>query len=123
MAEATRQFLTRLAERHQPLLESMTGVVRFDISGGERTTHWYLQIRKGDVTVSHAGPEADCVLSADSVTFDAILSGKMNAMAAVLRGALDIRGKVVLLTVLQRLFPGSPGAEGLPTAGYSERQS
>jgi len=34
-----------------------------------------------------------------------------------------VQGKFVLLTALQRLFPGSPGAVGLPTAGYAERQS
>ena len=68
-------------------------MVRFDIDDGERTEHWYLQIRKGDVTVSHDGPEADCVISADIATFDAILTGRMNAMAAVLRGAVDDRGQ------------------------------
>ena len=50
MAEPTSEFFKRLAEQHQPLLESMTGVVRFDIADGERTEHWYLRIRKGDST-------------------------------------------------------------------------
>ena len=59
--------------------------------------------------MAHEGAEPDCVLSADIATFDAILTGRMNAMAAVLRGALDVEGKVVLLTALQRLFPGSTG--------------
>ncbi len=123
MTEPTRAFFERLAEEHQPLLESMTGVVRFDIADGERTEHWYLQIRKGDITVSHKGPEPDCVLSADIATVDAILTGKMNAMAAVLRGALEVQGKVVLLTALQRLFPGSEGHVAAPTAGYARRSS
>ncbi|MCX7279481.1 MAG: SCP2 sterol-binding domain-containing protein [Burkholderiales bacterium] len=91
MTEPTREFFTRLAEQHQPALESMTGVVRFDIYDGERTEHWHLRIRKGDVTVSHEGPEADCVLSADIASFDAILTGKMNAMAAVLRWVPALR--------------------------------
>jgi putative sterol carrier protein len=123
MTEPTRRFFTSLAEQHQPALESMTGVVRFDIEDGERTEHWHLQIRKGDVTVSHEGPEADCVLSADIATFDAILAGRMNAMAAVLRGALKIEGKVVLLTALQRLFPGSSETPAKPQAGYARRSS
>ena len=123
MTEPTRAFFERLAEEHQPLLESLTGVVRFDIADGERTEHWYLKIRRGDVSVSHQGAEPDCVLSADIATFDAILAGKMNAMSAVLRGALDVQGKVVLLTALQRLFPGSEGHANRPTAGYSRRQS
>jgi putative sterol carrier protein len=123
MTEPTRAFFTRLSAEHQPLLASMTGSVRFDIADGERTERWYLQIHKGDVAVSHKGDEADCVLSADIATFDAILAGRMNAMAAVLRGALVLQGKVVLLTALQRLFPGSSEAPAEPAAGYARRQS
>jgi len=123
MVEPTRAFFTSLSEQHEPLLESMTGVVRFDIADGERTEHWYLRIRKGDVDVSHKGPEPDCVMSADIATFEAILAGRMNAMAAVLRGALRIEGKVVLLTALQRLFPGSTATADKPKAGYARRSS
>jgi putative sterol carrier protein len=78
---------------------------------------------KGMVTVSREDEEPDCVVSGDRATFEAILSGRANAMAALLRGALRVRGKVVLLTALQRLFPGSPGADGLPSAGYAERRA
>ena len=123
MTEPTRAFFTRLSEQHQPMLESMTGTVRFDIADGERTEHWHLHIRKGDVTVAHEDGEADCVLSADIGTFDEILSGRMNAMAAVLRGAVRMDGKVVLLTALQRLFPGASEAPAEPPAGYARRQS
>lgn len=123
MTEPTRAFFTRLSEQHQPMLESMTGTVRFDIADGERTEHWYLHIRKGDVTVAHDDREADCVLSADIGTFDEILSGHMNAMAAVLRGAIRMEGKIVLLTALQRLFPGSCEIPDKPQAGYASRQS
>jgi putative sterol carrier protein len=123
MVQATHAFFDSLSEQHQPLLESMTGVVRFDIADGERTEHWYLRIRKGDVDVSRKGPEPDCVMSADIATFDAILAGRMNAMAAVLRGALRIEGKVVLLTALQRLFPESTATADKPEAGYARRSS
>ena len=44
----------------------MTGTVRFDIADGERTEHWYLQIHKGEVTVSHDDAAADCVLAPTS---------------------------------------------------------
>ena len=123
MTEPTRDFFKRLAEQHQPLLERMSGSVRFDIADGERTEHWFLQIHKGDVDVSHKDSEADCVMIADIDTFDAILTGKMNAMAAVLRGALQIEGKAILLAALQRLFPGSSDAAPQPAAGYARRSS
>ncbi len=123
MAEPTRQFFAGLDGQHQPLLERMTGVVLFDITDGERTEHWYVNILKGDTTVSHKGAEPDCVLSADIATFDAIVSGRMNAVAALLRGALDAQGKVLLLAVLQRLFPGPKDVPERPAAGYARRQS
>jgi putative sterol carrier protein len=124
MAELDQSLLEALAERsHERPATAFNGVVRFDVDAGERSDSWYLTIVKGVVTVSSTGGEPDCVVTGDVATFDAVLSGKANAMAALLRGALDVQGKVVLLTALQRLFPGSPGAVGLPAAGYAERQS
>ena len=62
-------------------------------------------------------------MSAEKATFDAIASGKMNAMAALLRGALTAEGKIILLTALQRLFPGSSETPDKPQAGYARRSS
>ena len=124
MAEPTRDFFTRLAEQHQPLPTALTGVMRFDLTDGERIEHWYLAIRKGDVTVSHKGPEPDCTVSTELATFEAIVTGKMNAMAAVLRGAVEIQGRFALLTAVQRFF-GAPAevAPDEPAAGYARRLS
>jgi putative sterol carrier protein len=124
MAQPDERLLDALTERskEQPAA-AVDGVVRFDVNDGERVDQWYLKIAKGIVTVSREGSEPDCVLAGDAATFDAVLSGRANAMAAVLRGAFELRGKVVLLTALQGLFPGSPGADGLPAAGYAKRQS
>jgi len=124
MAELDPSLLDALAERSlEHPAAAFNGVVRFDVDADGRTESWCLTIVKGVVTVSRKGSEPDCVVTGDVATFDAVLSGKANAMAALLRGALQVRGKFVLLTALQRLFPGSPGADGLPTAGYAERQS
>jgi putative sterol carrier protein len=124
MAELDESLLEALAERstEQPV-KAFNGVVRFDVRDGDRVDKWYLTIVKGVVTVGREGGEPDCVLSGDVATFDAVLGGKANAMAALLRGALAARGEIVLLTALQRLFRSSPGAVGLPAAGYAERQS
>ena len=123
MAEPTRDFFTGLAEQHQPLLESMTGVIRFDLVDGERTEHWYVDIRKGDITVSHDGPEPDCTVTTNLATFEAIVSGKMNAMAAVLRGAVEIQGRFALMTAVQRFFAVPTEMPDVPAAGYARRQS
>ena len=124
MARLDERLLQDLSERsHEQPVPGVDGVVRFDVKDGDRVDRWYLSITKGVVTVARKGGEPDCVLSGDGATFDAVLSGKANAMAALLRGAFAVQGKVILLTSLQRLFPGSPGADGLPAAGYAERQS
>ena len=44
-------------------------------------------------------------------------------MAAVLRGALEVEGRMLLLVVLQRLAPGEDEGADVPTAGYARRQS
>jgi putative sterol carrier protein len=124
MAELDESLLATLAERSlEHPAAAFSGVVRFDVDSGGRADSWFLTIGKGVVTVSREGGEPDCVVTGDVTTLDAVLSGRANAMAALLRGALHVQGKFVLLTALQRLFPGSPGAVGLPTAGYAERQS
>ncbi len=124
MGEPTRDFFTKLAEQHQPPLGALTGVMRFDLTDGERTEHWYLAIRRGNVTVSHKGPEPDCTVSTELATFEAIVTGKMNAMAAILRGAVEVQGRFALLTVVQRFFAAPADvAPDQPAAGYSRRLS
>jgi len=124
MAELDESLLEALAERSRERpITAFNGIVRFDVRDGDRVDEWYLTIAKGVVTVAREGGEPDCVVTGDVTTFDAVLRGKANAMAALLRGALAAQGKFILMTALQRLFPGSPGADGLPTAGYAERQS
>jgi putative sterol carrier protein len=124
MAEPTREFFAKMAEQHQPLLESLTGVLRFDLADGERTEHWYLAISKGDVSVSHQGPEPDCTINTELATFEAIVTGKMNAMAAMLRGAVEVEGRFALLTAVQRFFAAPADiAPDEPAAGYARRLS
>ena len=117
-------LLEALTERcYERPVALFDGVVRFDVREGDEVERWYVTMKKGMVAVDREGAEPDCVVSGDRATIEAVLSGRANAMAALLRDALHVQGKVVLLTALQRLFPGSPGAEGLPAAGYAERQS
>ena len=121
MADPTRAFFEGLAAKgHEPLLASFSGTLRFDLRNGKRTEHWYVGLERGDVAVSHDEGDADLVLSTERATFDDVLAGQTNAMAALLRGAVTARGKFVLLVAFQRLFRGSPGArDELPTAGYA----
>jgi len=107
--DATRSFFDDLAARgNEPLLQNDSGTLRFDLVEGRRVEHWYVSIDRGTITVSHEKEAADSVLRTDRSVFDRIASGRMNAMAAVLRGELVPEGDLSLLVLFQRLFPGPP---------------
>jgi putative sterol carrier protein len=109
MTDATAEFFDALVERgHEPLLEKATGTVRFDLKDGKKTDRWLVTVVKGDFAVSRQNLRADCVVTADKSLFDGIASGKTNAMAALLRGAMGVEGDVQLLVLFQRLLPGPP---------------
>jgi SCP-2 sterol transfer family len=109
MTETTGAFFEALGERgHVPLLEKISGTVRFEIVDGKRVERWLLAVDKGDVAVSRKNVRADCTLRADKAVFDRVASGKMNAMAATLRGDIAINGDSELLVPFQRLLPGPP---------------
>ena len=110
MTDATTEFFEELAARgHEPALAKATGTLRFDIrDGGARTERWLITITKGDVAVSHRNAKADCVVRVDRTLFEGLASGEANALAAFLRGAIEVEGDRGLLLAFQRAFPGPP---------------
>jgi putative sterol carrier protein len=107
--EATAAFFRELAARgHEPALEQAVGTIRFELTGGGRPTRWLLAIDDGDVSVSRRSARGDCVVRADGALFDGIASGEVNAMAALLRGAIEVKGDRALLLAFQRVLPGPP---------------
>jgi putative sterol carrier protein len=124
MTDATAEFFDALVERgHEPLLEKATGTVRFDLKDGKNTGRWLIAVDKGDLAVSRQNLRADCVVSADKALFDDIVSGKTNAMAAQLRGAISVEGDIQLMALFQRLFPGpSRSRRRRPTAASARRK-
>ncbi len=122
MAQATKHFFEALPQQTAaPVFRSLSGTIRCDLSEGKRTEHWYLTVRRGAVSVSHSRDKADCTFATDADTFEAILAGKMNAFAAVLRGACTIEGKARMLIALQSFFAPSAGAPSEQVAGYARR--
>jgi putative sterol carrier protein len=113
MADAVDQFFEGLASRgHEPLLDTMTGTVRFDIVDGRKVEHWRVAVKKGVLDVSHDDQSADSVLRTSRECFKSLVSGRMNATAAVLRGELQPEGDIGLLLSFQRVLPGPPQAGG-----------
>ena len=124
MKGATESFLEELGGRgHEPLLEKTTGTVRLELENGKQVERWLVTVDKGDIAVSHKQASADCTLRAPKKIFDGIASGEVNAMAAVLRGAVDVEGSWELLVLFQRLFPGPSNARaGVETGDGKKRQ-
>jgi putative sterol carrier protein len=107
------EFFDDLGHRgHEPLLARVSATVRFDITDDERTEHRLLKVDHGDISVSTGDEPADCVIDGDRATFDAVVSGRSSAMAALLRGALAVDGTPELLVLIQRVFPGHAAVAG-----------
>jgi predicted lipid carrier protein YhbT len=123
--DPTAGFFEALGRRgRQPLLDKVSGTIRVDLVDQERTVRWFVSVTNGDVAVSHRNAGADCVVRADKQLFDAIVRGEVNAIAALLRGALALEGSVELLVLFQRLFPGPARGRTMGrAAGFARRQS
>jgi len=107
MSDPTGEFFDELGTRkHEPMLRKATGTLRFDLVDGTGEAHWTVAVKKGDVSVSRANEQADCILTTDRPLFDAIVRGEKNAMAAVLRGEIGVEGDPELLVLFQRVFAG-----------------
>ncbi len=108
-ADATATFLEVLAKRgREPILAGTSGTLRFELGSGGRRTYWYVAISKGDVTASRTNVAADAVVRCDKALFDGMATGRVNATAAMLRGALQAEGDLGLVMSFQRLFPSPP---------------
>jgi putative sterol carrier protein len=107
MSDPTEEFFAELDSRgNEPMLRKATGTLRFDLVDGTKESHWSVAVKKGDVSVSQANAEADCVVTTDRPLFNAIVRGERNAMAAILRGEIRIEGDPELLVLFQRVFAG-----------------
>ncbi len=105
--DPTAAFFEKLAGRtHEPLLRKASGSTRFDIVDGRRTRRWLVTIDGRTIAVTPGAADADCVVRADRAVFERLVSGRSNAVAAVLRGDLQIEGDWRKLVLMQRLFPG-----------------
>ncbi|HEY4632014.1 MAG TPA: SCP2 sterol-binding domain-containing protein [Blastococcus sp.] len=125
MTASALEFLDNLGRNgHQPLLNRVSATVRFDITDGGRTEHRYVSIDHGDIRVSQENAPADCVLAGDREVFDAMVSGRMTLVVALLRGELAVDGDPELMVLTQRVFPGPPaGPSGRETVAGARRSS
>jgi hypothetical protein len=107
------RFFAALAEPgHLATFEGESATLRFDILDGEGIERWYLTVNRGDVTVTHQNRSAEVVVRVQRRHFEAMVTGRLNAQAALLRGLVTFDGSVAALMMFQRCLPGPPGSTG-----------
>ncbi|GLB65708.1 hypothetical protein AHIS1636_01470 [Arthrobacter mangrovi] len=110
-------FFDELARRgDEPLLRKVSGRVRFDLADGPGAESRLLVIDEGKLALASDASQADCTVRGDLPVFAELVAGRMNFMAAVLRGALACDGDLELMWAVQRIFPAPPRGWD-PTAG------
>jgi hypothetical protein len=105
-------FALLIEPGHIATFERESGTIRFDVSDDKDVQHWYVTVTDGDVDVTHRTSPADAVVRVHRPDFEAIVTGRMNAQAALLRGVVTCEGSVGTLMMFQRALPGPPGSKG-----------
>ena len=113
------EFFTRLAEAgHLATFEHEAATLRFDVpNAADRgdvadVEHWHVTVHDGDVSVTHQQIGADAVVHVGRPYLERIVTGRLNAQAAILRGLLTCEGSMAALMMFQRCLPGPPGSTG-----------
>lgn len=101
-------FATLAAPSRISTFEGKSASLRFD-TGDE---HWHVQVADGEVAVTRANSPADAVVRLERRHLEAMVTGRLNAQAAILRGLLACEGSIAALVMFQRCLPGPPGSAG-----------
>jgi predicted lipid carrier protein YhbT len=120
--DPTVELFDRLGRReNDPSLERTRGIVRFDLATDAEILYWSVRIDRGEISVSRAHGDADCIVYTTKARFDRIATGEANAMTMLLRAEIVVHGDVGLLVILERFLPGPPGARGPQLAAGAGR--
>lgn len=116
-ADPVSVFFSVLAEPgHLATFEGQSATLRFDIGDGdgdaEDVDRWHVRVTNGDVTVTHRSGPADAIVRVQRRQFAAMVTGTLNAQAALLRGLLTCEGSAAAFIMFQRCLPGPPGSTG-----------
>ena len=112
-ADPVGLFFARLAETgHVATFEGQSATVRLDVVNRDEVERWHLTVSKGDVDVVRGDRPADAVMRTDRPHAEALVTGRLNAQAAMLRGALACEGNLAAVVMFQRCLPGPPDSTG-----------
>jgi putative sterol carrier protein len=105
-------FATLAAPGRLATFYGESATLRFDVRDNGSDEQWHLAVTDGDVVVTHDRVSADVIVSIGRSYFEAMVTGRLNAQAAILRGLLDTEGSMAALMMFQRCLPGPPGSTG-----------
>ena len=108
----TRFFASLDEPGHLATFEGASAEVGFDVLDGKKVERWHVSITNGDVAVTHSGGPADATVRIDRPHLEALVTGRLNAQAAYLRGLFTCEGSPGALMMFQRCLPGPPGSTG-----------
>lgn len=112
-ADPVTRFFAALDEPgHLATFEGDSAAVRFDVLDGKKVERWLVSITGGDVAVTHGSGPADATVRIDRRYLEALVTGRLNALAAFLRGLFTCEGSAGALMTFQRCLPGPPGSTG-----------
>jgi putative sterol carrier protein len=97
---------------HLATFDGESATLRFDVADGADVGHWRLKVSNGNVSVTREERAADAVVRADRPRFEAMVTGRLNAQAAMLRGLLVCEGSMAACIMWQRCLPSPPGSTG-----------
>ena len=108
VSEPIEEFFERLTRSVPDRLRRADGSLRIDLTSGTTTERWFITMHGGDVSVSHRNAKADSVIRTSKDQFEGMVTGRVNAMSAALRGVVSLEGDPTLLVLFQRALPGPP---------------
>ncbi len=112
-ADPVGGFFTALGrQRHVATFEQESATLRFDVADGDKVSRWHVRVDDGTVTVSRRIRRADAVVGMRGADAEGIVTGRLNAQAAMLRGLITCEGSVAALMMFQRCLPGPPDSTG-----------
>ncbi|MFE9693033.1 SCP2 sterol-binding domain-containing protein [Micromonospora sp. NPDC005806] len=110
MGEAIEKFFASLPAHAPAVLRGPTsGTLQVDLTEGNRTEHWYVELAPGTARVSRERRAADATFTVGAKLFEELTTGRAAAMAAVFRNEATFSGNVLLFLLFRRFFPDPPG--------------
>ncbi len=107
------RFFTELADAaYIDTFARESATLRFDIIDSKPAECWHVTVDDANVTVSRKAEQAEAIVRISRPELEAIVTGRLNAQAAILRGMLACQGDLAALMMFQRCLPGPPGSTG-----------